>query len=377
MAALGLQLRRPPPELGNPAQQVSRAVKKLLTFIRYLLLTLLASLSAFEGLYRWQVVDSYLPELRAFNPPEDLFEGGRRTVLVMGDSFTAGTGNYADILRQAFPRVRVVNGGVSGTGVIQAEFMARKRFHTFRPSIFIYQIYVGNDLVDIRYPVNWAELAFGRNFYWLIANQLRSISYVNYRLGQIVEASPREQRHTPGSESRTGSAASTTDSFSVERYDERVKLYLKADPSLVEDSILLKGRRRTDYETFLEALRRLVAYCTLGQCRAYLLVIPHVSQVDERYLSYMKQLGATFADPNWLRAPQYPFLTGIQSTFQTWSHVNVLNPLPILREINRETPIYFADNEHLNPVGQATIAEFLGQQLEFVAPKTDETSGKF
>jgi hypothetical protein len=340
-------------------------VKKLLTVSGYLLFTLLVPLSVFEGLYRWQVVDTYLPELQALNPREDLSQGdGRRTVLVMGDSFTAGAGNYPDILKQAFPLVRVVNGGVTGTGVIQAELMARNRFSTFHPSVFIYQIYVGNDLLDIRYPVNWAELSVLRNLYWLIANQLRSISYVNYRLGQIGQSSHAETRQMPGSRSHTGFGTLTTDSFSVEKYEGRVKLYFRAEPSLVEDSILLKGRRRTDYDTFLDALRRLVAYCEPGLCQAYLLVIPHASQVDQRYVSYMQRLGATFTEPDRLRASEYPFLTGIENAFKTWSHVHALNPLPILREISRKTAVYLANDEHLNQVGQEAIAEFLANKLD-------------
>jgi hypothetical protein len=339
-------------------------MRKLLTVSRYLLFALLVSLAALEGLYRWQVVDTYGPELRALNSPQDLSADSRRTVLIMGDSFTASRGSFAGILKQTVPQLRIINGGVSGTGVVQAEFMARQRFHAFHPSIFIYQIYVGNDLLDVRYPVNWAELSVWRNLYWLIANQLRSVSYVNYRLGQIVQADHGGTRQPSGSEARPGFAAWTSDSFSVEKYDGRVKLYLRADPSLVEDSIFVKGRRRPDYETFLEGLRRLLDYCKPELCRAYLLVIPHVSQVDERYLSYMRQLGAAFTEPDRLRAPEYPFLTGVQSTFNTWSHVHVLNPLPVLKGINDKTPVYFANDEHLNSVGQDTIAEFLREKLD-------------
>jgi hypothetical protein len=133
----------------------------LLTCSRYLLFVLLVSLAVLEGLYRWQVVDTYSPELRTLNSPEDLSADSRPTVLIMGDSFTASSGSYAGILKQMVPQLRIINGGVSGTGVVQAEFMARHRFHAFHPSIFIYQIYVGNDLLDIRYPVNWGG-AIGR-----------------------------------------------------------------------------------------------------------------------------------------------------------------------------------------------------------------------
>jgi hypothetical protein len=322
------------------------------------------SLAALEGLYRWQVVDAYWPELRGLNAPEDLVADGRRTVLIMGDSFTASPGSYVGILKQTFPRLRIINGGVSGTGVIQTELMAPRRFHVFQPSIFIYQSYVGNDLLDIRYPVNWAALSVGRNLYWLVANQLRSISYVNYRLGQIGQAGHRGAGPAAGPAGSPGPAARTTEAFARERYDARVKLYVMADPSLVEDSILVTARRQRDYDTHLGGVGRLLAHCKPERCQAYLLVIPHASQVDVGYLSRMRRLGATFTEPERLRAAEYPFLVGIRSKFATWPHVHVLNPLPVLREANQKAPVYFANDEHLNSVGQETIAAFLARELD-------------
>jgi dTDP-4-dehydrorhamnose reductase len=47
----------------------------------------------------------------------------------------------------------------------------------------------------------------------------------------------------------------------------------------------------------------------------------------------------------------------------SWSHVQVLNPLPMLREARAKQAVYYANDEHLNPRGQQALAAFLVQQL--------------
>ena len=347
----------------SPAQRSRSAVRRLPSVVHYVLFALLP-LVMFEAVYRWQLADTYAPELRAFNSSEDLADDGRRTVLIMGDSFTAGTRGYVSILKERVSGLRVINGGVAGTGVIQAEIIARRRFQAFHPSIFIYQVYVGNDLLDIRYPVNWTELSLLRNLYWAIANEMRSVGHLNYRLGQMMDSHRTRTRGMPQpSDPQTGLATVVADSFAIERYDPRVKLYFKAEPSLLENSIFVKASRRSDYDRLREGLKTLMAYCRPERCRAYVLVMPHAAQVDERYVSLMRDLGARFFDADRLRLPDYPFLSGIQATFGTWPNVQVLSPLPVLQQVSRRTTVYFSNDEHLNRAGNEAIAEFLRRVL--------------
>src|SRR4029450_8193428 len=158
----------------------------------------------------------------------------------MGDSFTASRTSYAGILQDTLQEWRIINAAVSGTGVLQALYMAPKRFAQFHPSLFLYQAYVGNDLFDIRYPTNWRTISLGRNVYWFLANHLRIIGYLNYRLRQAKETLPPRQRHAFSLAGPAVAASATGDieAFSVEHYDARVKLYVRAEPPLIEDSIL-------------------------------------------------------------------------------------------------------------------------------------------
>ena len=200
----------------------------------------------------------------------------------------------------------MINAAVSGTGVLQALYMAPQRFAQFHPSIFLYQVYVGNDLFDIRYPTNWRTISLGRNMYWFLANHFRVVGYLNYRLRQVKETLTSRQRHSlslAGTAVAATSAAGDTGTFSVEHYDTRVKLYVRAEPSLLEDSILVQGNRQHDYAIFLEKLAQLLTYCKPEVCRAYILVMPHVCQVDAAYITYMSQLGARFTTPTALASP--------------------------------------------------------------------------
>lgn len=326
------------------------------------LVSLSLALLVLEWAYRSQLVDMYRPELHSFNPAQMLTPNGKPTLLVMGDSFTAGRSSYVGTLQDTLQEWQVINAAVSGTGVLQALYMAPGRFVQFRPSILLYQTYVGNDLFDIRYPTNWHTISLARNMYWWLANHFHVVSYLNYRLRQVKEALTSRQRHAL-SLTGTAAAAGDTGAFSVEDYDARIKIYMRAEPSLLEDSVLVQGGRQQDYAIFLEKLAQLLSYCKLEVCRAYLLVLPHVCQVDAAYLTYMSQLGAHFTTPAALHLPEYPFLARLREHFATWPNVRVLSPLPRLREVHSQQAVYHVNDEHLNPLGQQELAVWLQQQL--------------
>jgi hypothetical protein len=340
-------------------------LRKTLLLALMVLVSLGLALLVLELLYRSQLVDTYKPELRTFNPPQVLASNDKPTLLVMGDSFTASHTSYAGILQDTLQEWRVINAAVSGTGVLQALYMAPNRFDQFHPSIFLYQVYVGNDLFDIRYPTNWHTISPVRNMYWFLANHLRVVGYLNYRLRQVQEALTSRQGHilARAGTAVAASAVGDTGTFSVEHYDTRVKLYMRAEPSLLEDSILVQGNRQHDYAIFLERLAQLLTYCKPAVCRAYILVIPHVCQVDAAYLTYMSQLGARFTTPAALGLPEYPFLVRLRERFTAWPNVHIVNPLSKLREVHAQQAVYYANDEHLSPAGQHEIAALLRQQL--------------
>src|SRR5262249_19593783 len=340
-------------------------MRKTYRLILLVFLSVCLPLLVLEWVYRAQIVDTYRPELQAFNPAQVLGDNGRPTLLLMGDSFTAGRTSYAGLLQETLQEWRVINAAVSGTSVVQTLYMAPHRFAHFHPSLFVYQVYVGNDLFDIRYPTNWRTISPVRNLYWLLANHLRVIGYLNYRLGHLraMPAVSRLQALSAKATTVAIAAAEHTEAFATEHYDARVKTYIRAEPALVEDSILVHNQRQRDYAVFLAQLEKLLALCKPEVCRAHILVIPHVCQVDEASLTYLRQLGAHFTTPAVLRLAEYPFLVRLREHFASWGHVQVLNPLPMLRTERAKHAVYYANDEHLNPRGQEAVAAFLVQQL--------------
>ena len=91
--------------------------------------------------------------------------------------------------------------------------------------------------------------------------------------------------------------------------------------------------------------------------------MPHVCQVEAAYLTYLSQLGARFTTPAALGLPEYPFLVRLREHVTAWPNVDVVNPLPRLRQAHAQQAVYYANDEHLNPAGQQEIAALLRQQL--------------
>ena len=334
-------------------------LRRSLATLAFTLFLLIFALAALEIMYRFQVVDTYLPELRRQNEPQDLEANATsRTILVMGDSFTAGDSAYPSIMREALPDHRVINAAVGGTGILEAAVIAPRRFSDYRPSVFVYQIYVGNDLLNINYPVNWSELSAARNLYWVVSRRLRSISWLNQRMGQVARARPEQPSI------RDSFLARANAPFDPLAYHSRI--YLRAEPALLENSILVRENRTRDYQVLLEMLRELIAYCVSPECEAYVVVIPHCSQVHERYLRNMRQVGARIEHPEQMLADDYPFLAGIRDLLVEagLDSERVLDPMPGFRESERANlPVYYQNDPHLNDRGQEILAHFILERL--------------
>jgi hypothetical protein len=90
-------------------------------------------------------------------PPQPYATEGRETVLVVGDSFTAGTqlpfaetwaAQLETLLREQHPNVQVVNAGVDRYDLSQSEAMARRLAARFHPRHLVVAVYLGNDVID-------------------------------------------------------------------------------------------------------------------------------------------------------------------------------------------------------------------------------------
>lgn len=333
-------------------------LKKLLMISGYLAFLCIVVPVLLNLIYTAGVIDFYKPELNFFNSKDDLSGGNKKdTILVMGDSFTAGNGNYPNILRNMFPHYRIINSGIPGSGIIQAEIIGEMRIKQFKPKIFIYQIYTGNDLFDITYPVNWKTISLIRNVYWFIANQLPVVSYINYRLGQIM---------APATGSYTKYSASTSlykepDEFSVDKYTKHDITCNVADERLIGDTVLLEGKRRNDFNILVAKLNKLMNYLPAG-CRKIVVVVPHMSQLNGLYLNRAVLLGANFPEPGKVLETEYPFIRQLRARFPD---VVIINPLVAFRNaVRKGIEVYYVNDAHLNIDGQKILADVIASYLK-------------
>lgn len=310
-----------------------------------------------ESLYRGQPFDFYRPELIAFNAKADLNgAGGKRTVLLLGDSFTAGNGSYVKTLKRKLPDLRMINSGIPGSGIIEASLIANGRITRFEPSILIYQMYVGNDLFDISYPTNWRTLSLARNIYWAVCNHLRLIAFLNYRLGQI-----RGAYLARGSEpDQASNLDDGREEFSPDRFINNEAIFLKADPHLIEKQIRVMEERRQDFSYLMIKLHAVLSTKD-ESCPCYLLVIPHASQISPRYLERTKRLGGLFRYEAEIFKTDYPFVNLLQAEFK---NCVLLNPLGLFQQKEESgVRIYRTNDIHLSPQGNTILAEYVGEAL--------------
>ena len=333
-------------------------IKKLILLFISTIVSFSIAIIILEFVYLSGKIDFYRPELAAFNPEHDLSrDEDRQTILIMGDSFTAGNMNYPNMLRTMLPRYRIINSGVSGTGIIQAEVMAKRRVEQFSPKIFLYQIYIGNDLFDVTYPVNWGRLSLTRNIYWLVSNRFRSVAYINYRLGQM--SASEKQHYTKYSE--PASPYQENEVFDIKKFTERDKIYNAADPDLIHHTIRLGGERAKDFALLVGKLEKVFASLP-KDCGKAILVIPHMSQINEIYADRSMRLGARFPASESILEVEYPFITQLKQHFRD---VTVLNALIPLRKAEEEgVHVYYTNDSHLNVHGQKVLADYVAMHLE-------------
>ena len=323
-----------------------------------------ASVCLFELGYRFQILDFYKPELAAYNRPEDLRDGRTsKTVLILGDSFGVGERDvYPVDLRKALPNVRVINSSIKGTGSIEARLTATRRFSQFQPDVFIYQIYVGNDLFDIRYPTDYGRISFVRWAYWNTSNYLRIAKFLNYRLGEM--SSLKAIMNKLQGERTTFSEAELIAPFSIDLVSHREKTIFLADPELLDETINLKGQRRQDFHKLIDNLRDIVDHCKPARCQAFVLVVPHKVQVSREYAHQYEVLGARFPDKSTLMNVEYPFISELRKSLAD-KKISVINPLDKLLKMERSgTNLYFMNDEHMNSKGQAILAQSILDLIE-------------
>jgi hypothetical protein len=311
----------------------------------YVFFLLISVLLIFEMLYRYSVIDFYKSELQGLNTAEVLEQNKEKTLLVFGDSFTADKNTYLKKIADSLPNYNIINSAIPGTSVFHTKTFFKRRINQFKPDHILIQIYVGNDLIDYSHPVNWSTLSFIRNLYWSVSDKLIGLQYINLRMGQFKESSIS---HDP----------KTNDSFNVNTYNHREKLYYKGDSKCLYNTITCKENQEITLNMLINDLKEMLSDIDI---KTTILIIPHGAQVSQKYQNNMKKIGAVFENNNY----NFSFYEKIKIQFpEGKNNTKIITPLSYFKSSKKEN-LYYLNDPHLSKIGQDELSKFILQEVDF------------
>jgi hypothetical protein len=231
--------------------------------------------------------------------------------------------------------------------------MASSRIKRFEPDILIYQIYLGNDLLEYRHPTSGDKMSTLRKVYWWLSDRLLVLGYINAKLPQL-KAYVKEDPNP-------GAGAKLTTAFAPDKYNRRIKMQFEIEPQLVERTVLLQEERGEDFLYYTRAVGGLLDRAP-ADCKVIVLVMPDCAQLGAPYLERMEELGAIFENKEAFLAEDFPFYRELKYTLSRDGRF-FINALEYLRDEDRGKPYYYENDPHLNPAGQLRVGKNLADFL--------------
>ncbi|MEP0262738.1 hypothetical protein [Dokdonia sp.] len=324
-------------------------LKKIIKGCLQLVIISCITLLLFEVVYRYGVIDFYKAEIEALNS-KNTIESDSIDYLVFGDSFSTPTNNYVDRLQKKHPEISFLNLGISGTGIKQVNTFARKKIKKYNPKHIIYQVYIGNDLLDVKHLSNWKDLSVTRNVYWGITNYISSGVYINQRLKGF-------------SSNKIDTRALKKEVFSVPLYTKRQRMLFKADSDYLYNTITLQDDFMDRYDSWKKAMTSFLEIVP-SDVTVSVVFVPHCAQVNNQYYTNMLELGAQFKNKENTQENNYVFYAKAVKDFQAFTHVSFYNPIKYLKQ--KDAPLnrlYYNNDPHFNDQGQKAIYEFLDEVI--------------
>lgn len=323
-------------------------IKKGIKLLLELFIIFFLTLCLFEITYRHYIIDFYKNTFRAINTESDL-ELKKVDCLIFGDSFSAFKNGYVSQIKDKYPNKKFLNFSVSGTGIRQTNLFAVGKIEEYKPDEIIYQVYVGNDLIDIENLTNWDALSLKRNLYWSISDVFLSLRYLNQNLS-IFNSSNKINQNLESD-------------FDVNKYTSREKLLFKADPKYLEKSLKIKSGFESRYNKWENAINQFINAVSEDK-KIHIIFIPHKAQVNEFYLSTSKRIGAKFSSNKEIFNLEYNFLNKAKLDFKDYKNVIFLNPLEYFRNHDNESNrLYYENDSHLNELGQKVLCDYISNEI--------------
>ncbi|WP_303422785.1 hypothetical protein [Oceanihabitans sp. 2_MG-2023] len=312
------------------------------------------TLFLFEMAYRYHVIDFYSAQTNGLNSQKDL-DATNIDLMVFGDSFSATSKeiNYVDMLRESRPDSSVLNFSVPGFGIRQVNTFADKKIKRYTPKAILYQVYVGNDLIDVNHLWDLEKFSFSRNLYWEASDHFLSLGYLNQRLAIL------------NVKTETRLSGILKKEFDSSFYDIRTKRFLKSDAYYLDNMLMLKGGFKKRYLSWLKHMQDFLD--TVPQdVPVYIVWIPHQAQVGDYYYQSMIKLGAAFQEKAAIQNPEYPFFSEAKRDLSNYKNVTHINPLPFFQSKDTvNNRLYFVNDPHINKSGNTVLHSFLQSQIPF------------
>lgn len=299
--------------------------------------------------YRYYWIDFYKTEFSVLNNIQEK-KKSQKKILIFGDSFSAQEISYARILRDS-SKYQVINLSVPGSCVKQHELYAPKKIKEIDPDVIIFQLYVGNDLLDIHHPINWSKNSILKNTYWWIKDHFLFIGYLNYKIAQINAIKGERTQFKPVVESE----------FAPNKYDNRTRSYLAADPQYIEKMVQLTEERTDDFNSLLESYKNIISELSF-QKKVYFLIIPDATQTSEIVLKQYESMGMRLNDRKSFSNTDYPFNLRLKKEFHS---AKIIDPLAAFKEFQKNGKnLYYKNDPHLNETGQYLLYTIVKKEIE-------------
>lgn len=301
-----------------------------------------------EICYRNYWLDFYGKDFSYLNQLENK---SKDNVLIFGDSFSAQQQSYVNQWRELDTTRTIYNLSLPGTYPGISKYYAPYYIKKLKPKLVICQLYLGNDLIDASYPINWSKLSMLRNVYWSIANHFHFLRFINYRLATI-----SSQLNTDFNEKLLSNNSAISE-FSVENYSPRTKMLIHSNPNYLNETYYLNSTSsRKSLSEIINDLKEIKAL-TEPHSEFKILVIPHAVSVSNRYRSQYIELGLHEFTPS----SNYPIINELLSEFGESTIIDSHGALISLE--NNGHHVFYENDDHLNKTGHAGVTQLILNEL--------------
>jgi len=303
-----------------------KLLKRILNFMLKVGIISLITLMIFELCYRNNVVDFYKAEILALNSKKDL---QKKSVDLMANK-------------------TILNFSIPGTGIKQLNVFAKQKVYKYKPKTILYQIYVGNDLLDVEKFKDYNNVSMPKYLFWQFSNLFLSLPYLNHK-ANILKPRVNYIEKTL-----------TLNYFTIDYYNKRSKHNILINPNYLEQTVNLNGRFEVKYNKWLEEIKSFLNMVP-ENTEVYFVWIPHCSQVNDYYIDNFKQLNAIFKNKEDYLSLNYTFFKNAKADLKSYKKLKHINILPVLRANDKMSnkKAFYDNDPHLNKFGNDVLANYL------------------